>query len=48
VRKAEITVEVVACLLSEQFPHWAELEIRPVALDGWDNTTFRLGTGRRA
>lgn len=42
-RKADITVEVVSCLLSEQFPNWAELEIRPVALDGWDNTTFRLG-----
>ena len=43
VRKVDITVEVVACLVSEQFPHWADLEIRPVALDGWDNTTFRLG-----
>jgi aminoglycoside phosphotransferase (APT) family kinase protein len=43
VRKAEITVEVVSCLIAQQFPHLAELEIRPVALDGWDNTTFRLG-----
>ena len=41
--KAEITVEVFSCLLAEQFPDWAELETCPVALDGWDNTTFRLG-----
>jgi aminoglycoside phosphotransferase (APT) family kinase protein len=41
--KAEITVDLVSCLISEQFPQWAGLEIRPVALDGWDNTTFRLG-----
>lgn len=43
VRKAEITVDVVSCLIAEQFPQWAELEVRPVALDGWDNATFRLG-----
>jgi aminoglycoside phosphotransferase (APT) family kinase protein len=43
VRKAEITVEVVSCLIAEQFPQWVDLEVRPVALDGWDNTTFRLG-----
>lgn len=42
-RKAEITVEVVAGLVSEQFPHWANLEVSAVPLDGWDNTTFRLG-----
>jgi aminoglycoside phosphotransferase (APT) family kinase protein len=41
--KASITVDLVSCLISEQFPQWAELDIRPVALDGWDNTTFRLG-----
>lgn len=36
-------MDVVACLVREQFPRWADLEIRPVELDGWDNTTFRLG-----
>jgi aminoglycoside phosphotransferase (APT) family kinase protein len=41
--KADITVDVVACLIAEQFPQWANLSIAPVALDGWDNTTFRLG-----
>jgi len=43
VRKEEITVDVVSCLIASQFPQWSGLEIRPVALDGWDNTTFRLG-----
>jgi len=43
VQRVEITAEVVSCLISEQFPQWAELEVRPVELDGWDNTTFRLG-----
>ena len=42
-RKADITVDVVSCLVASQFPQWAGLEVRPVALDGWDNTTFRLG-----
>jgi aminoglycoside phosphotransferase (APT) family kinase protein len=45
VRKADITVDVVSCLVASQFPEWSGLEIRPVALDGWDNTTFRLGDG---
>lgn len=42
-QKADITVEVVSCLIADQFPQWADLSIRPVALDGWDNTSFRLG-----
>jgi aminoglycoside phosphotransferase (APT) family kinase protein len=41
--KADITIHLVARLIAEQFPHWAELPITPVAIDGWDNTTFRLG-----
>jgi aminoglycoside phosphotransferase (APT) family kinase protein len=43
VQRSDITAEVVSCLISEQFPHRAGLETGPVALDGWDNTTFRLG-----
>ncbi len=43
VRRDEITVEVVSCLTSEQFPQGGELEIRPVEFDEWDSTTFRLG-----
>ncbi len=30
-------------LVAAQFPRWAELPVTPVELDGWDNTTFRLG-----
>ena len=41
--RAPITSETAACLVREQFPQWASLAIRPVELDGWDNTTFRLG-----
>ena len=38
-----ITAEVVARLVAEQFPAWAELPVVPVAESGWDNRTFRLG-----
>ena len=41
--KAAITPSLVARLVSEQFPQWRDLAVRPVELDGWDNTTFRLG-----
>jgi len=41
----EIDAEValVRRLLAAQFPQWADLPVTPVELDGWDNTTFRLG-----
>ena len=42
-RKGDITAEVVATLVAQQFPQWADLPVAPVELDGWDNTTFRLG-----
>ena len=42
-RKADITPELVAWLIAEQFPQWSGLPVQPVALDGIDNTTFRLG-----
>lgn len=41
----EITVDVAARLVAGQFPQWADLAVTPVALNGWDNTTFRLGEG---
>ena len=41
--KGDITAAVVAGLVARQFPQWADLSVMPVALDGWDNTTFRLG-----
>jgi aminoglycoside phosphotransferase (APT) family kinase protein len=43
-QKEDITPAVAARLVAAQFPQWADLPIVPVALDGWDNTTFRLGT----
>lgn len=39
----EITSSLVRSLVSEQFPQWSELPIRPVEAQGWDNRTFRLG-----
>jgi aminoglycoside phosphotransferase (APT) family kinase protein len=39
----EITSSLVHSLVSEQFPQWSELPIRPVDVQGWDNRTFRLG-----
>lgn len=42
-QKSDITVAMVTGLVASQFRPWARLPIRPVALDGWDNTTFRLG-----
>src|SRR5215467_12129623 len=41
--RGEITAEVAARLVAAQFPQWAGLPIVPVGLNGWDNTTFRLG-----
>jgi len=43
VPKGDITVELVERLVASQFPQWAGLPVTPVELDGWDNTTFRLG-----
>jgi aminoglycoside phosphotransferase (APT) family kinase protein len=43
VRKTDITAELVAGLIEDQFPQWADLPVRPVEADGIDNTTFRLG-----
>jgi aminoglycoside phosphotransferase (APT) family kinase protein len=42
-RKADITAELVARLVADQFPQWSDLPVRPVENDGIDNTTFRLG-----
>lgn len=38
-----IDVPLVRRLIAGQFPHWADLPVRPVATDGWDNRTFHLG-----
>ena len=41
--KGNITPAVAIRLVAAQFPQWADLAVVRVALDGWDNTTFRLG-----
>jgi aminoglycoside phosphotransferase (APT) family kinase protein len=38
-----IDEQLARTLIDEQFPQWADLPIRRVALDGVDNRTFRLG-----
>jgi len=43
VQKADITADLVEGLVASQFPQWAGLPVTPVEVDGWDNTTFRLG-----
>ncbi len=43
VLRDEIDLSLAQRLVANQFPHWAHLPVRPVALDGWDNRTFRLG-----
>jgi aminoglycoside phosphotransferase (APT) family kinase protein len=43
VRKADITTDLVVRLIASQFPQWADLPVRPVDEDGWDNATYRLG-----
>ena len=38
-----ITAAVVRRLIAAQFPQWSDLDVVPVDVDGWDNSTFRLG-----
>ncbi|HEV2070637.1 MAG TPA: aminoglycoside phosphotransferase family protein [Acidimicrobiales bacterium] len=42
-RESDITPELVARLIADQFPQWSELAIRSVEPSGSDNTTFSLG-----
>ncbi|GAA1993932.1 aminoglycoside phosphotransferase family protein [Catenulispora subtropica] len=41
--RVTVDAEQVRLLVREQFPHWADLLVRPVAKGGWDNMTFHLG-----
>ena len=41
--KFDVDVPLVERLIAAQFPQWADLPVRPVERDGWDNWTFRLG-----
>ncbi|WP_326610620.1 aminoglycoside phosphotransferase family protein [Streptomyces scopuliridis] len=38
-----IDAALVRRLVAAQFPQWADLPVRPVDSDGWDNRTFHLG-----
>ncbi|MET8139130.1 aminoglycoside phosphotransferase family protein [Sphaerisporangium sp. NPDC005288] len=39
----DITADLVRALVADQFPEWSGLPVEPVARQGWDNRTFRLG-----
>jgi aminoglycoside phosphotransferase (APT) family kinase protein len=41
--RSAIDAALARRLVSAQFPQWADLPVRPVEVDGWDNRTFRLG-----
>jgi aminoglycoside phosphotransferase (APT) family kinase protein len=41
--KPDINLNLVSQLISEQFPQWSDLPIKPVQFGGWDNRTFHLG-----
>lgn len=41
--RKDIDASLVHRLIAGQFPQWAELPVRPVAVSGWDNRTFHLG-----
>jgi aminoglycoside phosphotransferase (APT) family kinase protein len=46
--RAGIDAELVRRLIAQQFPQWADLPVTPVKVDGWDNRTYRLGSGLTA
>jgi aminoglycoside phosphotransferase (APT) family kinase protein len=41
--RAGIDADLVKRLIASQFPQWGRLPVSPVAVDGWDNRTYRLG-----
>ncbi|MFN8620678.1 MAG: aminoglycoside phosphotransferase, partial [Chloroflexota bacterium] len=41
--RADLTPDLVRCLVATIEPAWAALPVRPVERDGWDHATFRLG-----
>jgi aminoglycoside phosphotransferase (APT) family kinase protein len=43
VNRDAIDADLARRLIDAQFPQWADLPIERVAVDGWDNRTFRLG-----
>jgi aminoglycoside phosphotransferase (APT) family kinase protein len=45
VDRSSIDVALARRLVDRQFPQWRSLPITEVEIDGWDNRTFRLGSG---
>jgi aminoglycoside phosphotransferase (APT) family kinase protein len=43
VERVKVDEAMVAALVADQFPQWADLPVRRVRPGGWDNRTFRLG-----
>ncbi|WP_285683385.1 aminoglycoside phosphotransferase family protein [Actinoplanes sp. NBRC 103695] len=41
--RRHVDADLVSRLIAAQFPRWAGLPVRPVAVSGWDNQTFHLG-----
>ncbi|MEV0849748.1 aminoglycoside phosphotransferase family protein [Streptomyces sp. NPDC049954] len=44
--RAGIDAALVRRLVGAQFPRWSGLAVEPVAVDGWDNRTYRLGSDK--
>src|SRR6478735_9664810 len=42
--RSQIDVALARRLIDTQLPQFADLPVTEVALDGWDNRTFRLGS----
>src|SRR5918997_178522 len=41
--EVHIDAALVRRLVAARFPQWADLPVKPVEFDGWDNRTFHLG-----
>ena len=41
--QVDTDVELVRCLVADQFPRWADLPIQPVESYGTDHDIYRLG-----
>ena len=43
--RAGVDAGLVSRLVADQFPQWRDQPVVPVEVDGWDNRTYRLGSG---
>lgn len=44
----DVDVRLATRLIAAQFPQWANMPVRPVETQGWDNRTFRIGDALKA